>query len=93
MLTNSEVEAPSSGAGSATSTISRTGFRSAANPAVSSSGAVVAANPLGTGLMGNGMNPITIQLDCNPTAINDRFVTFVIKGLTFVGPPQLTGFP
>jgi hypothetical protein len=68
------------------------GFASAANPVVSA-GSVVGANPLGSGYQVQGIAPITIQLVCGNTMFNDRFTTFIIKSLTFIGPPQLTGFP
>jgi hypothetical protein len=36
---------------------------------------------------------MTITLNCNGTAFDDRFVTVVIKSLTFVGPSGLSAFP
>jgi hypothetical protein len=68
------------------------GFQSSANP-VTAGGAVVGANPIGAGYTVNGIAPLSLQLTCGNTLSNDRFVTVVIKSLTFVGPPNVAGFP
>ena len=68
------------------------GFSSSRNP-VTFGGSVVSANPLGAGYPVFGIVALNLSLDCDNTASNDRFATLVIKSLTFVGPPNLAGFP
>ena len=67
-------------------------FTSTENP-VRVAGEVVAANPVGAGYAISGIASMSFTLDCKATAINDHFVTLLIKSLTFTGPPGLTGFP
>lgn len=68
------------------------GFKSAENPALYGA-AVVGTNPFGAGYEVSGLAPIVVNLQCGSTISNDRFATLFIKSLTFIGPPNLTGFP
>lgn len=68
------------------------GFQSMENP-VAVNGSVIAANPLGAGYVTTGIGTLLIQLNCGKTLSNDGFANLTIKSLTFIGPPNLTGFP
>jgi hypothetical protein len=73
--------------------VNAVGFASTGNPVRTPQGTVVGANPLGAGYPVGGLAPMTLMLSCSRTLANDHFATLVLASLTFVGPPNLTGFP